>query len=207
MSSTKLVSFVPVFQLRLPPWPLIGQYIFNFFVTATWISTKLAGSMQSTSSTNFFFLEYIIHFSFPLWVVENIVSVMEKSWNFTTEIEYKTMCKYIKISLIIIGWVEMVLDRRLIQHDWRGLSQGITDNVPAYSKFVLLFERREKGYDHSKVRLQKRLSEGIIDNVPAYSKFVLLFERREKGYDHSKVRLEGRLKGGGVTEIVSIFRK
>ena len=193
MSSIKLVSFVPVIQLRLPSWPLIGWHIFNFFVTATWISIKLAGRMHLTSSIECFFFWNALSTSLSLF----------ESWNFGKVMKFRyrnwvqTMCKYIKLSLIITGWIEMVLDRRLIQHDWRGLSQGITDNVQAYSKFVLLFERREKGYDKTKVRFQKRLSEGITDNVPAYSKFALLFERREKGYDHSKVNLEERLNGGG----------
>ncbi|XP_071159952.1 alpha-mannosidase 2-like [Mytilus edulis] len=40
------------------------------------------------------------------------------------------------------GWFEVVLDRRLIQDDWRGLSQGVTDNVLTKSHFVLLFETR-----------------------------------------------------------------
>ncbi|KAK3092289.1 hypothetical protein FSP39_000825 [Pinctada imbricata] len=42
------------------------------------------------------------------------------------------------------GCIEMALDRRLMQHDWRGLNEGITDNVQAYSKFVVLLEKRSQ---------------------------------------------------------------
>ncbi|XP_033735847.1 alpha-mannosidase 2-like [Pecten maximus] len=42
------------------------------------------------------------------------------------------------------GELEVVLDRKLLQGDWRGLNEGVTDNVPTHSQFVLLFERRHK---------------------------------------------------------------
>lgn len=42
------------------------------------------------------------------------------------------------------GELEVVLDRKLLQGDWRGLNEGVTDNVPTHSHFVLLFERRHK---------------------------------------------------------------
>jgi hypothetical protein len=45
-------------------------------------------------------------------------------------------------SLYFEGWLEVVLDRRLIQDDWRGLSQGVKDNVLTRSQFVILFERK-----------------------------------------------------------------
>lgn len=38
------------------------------------------------------------------------------------------------------GSLEVILDRRLTQDDWRGLGEGLIDNVPVSSEFVLLFE-------------------------------------------------------------------
>ncbi|RUS73821.1 hypothetical protein EGW08_018414 [Elysia chlorotica] len=39
------------------------------------------------------------------------------------------------------GWLEVILDRRLMQDDWRGLNEGIKDNALSPSKFILLVER------------------------------------------------------------------
>ncbi|GFN89313.1 alpha-mannosidase [Plakobranchus ocellatus] len=39
------------------------------------------------------------------------------------------------------GWLEVILDRRLMQDDWRGLKQGVHDNVASPSSFILLPER------------------------------------------------------------------
>jgi hypothetical protein len=44
------------------------------------------------------------------------------------------------VLLLHAGCVEVVLDRRLGQDDWRGLNEGLVDNVQVASDFVLLFE-------------------------------------------------------------------
>ncbi|BFZ07971.1 hypothetical protein BsWGS_11009 [Bradybaena similaris] len=41
------------------------------------------------------------------------------------------------------GMLEVMLDRRLMQDDWRGLNEGAHDNVPSPSRFILLPERRD----------------------------------------------------------------
>ncbi|CAG5119326.1 unnamed protein product [Candidula unifasciata] len=41
------------------------------------------------------------------------------------------------------GTLEVILDRRLMQDDWRGLKEAAHDNVPSPSKFILLPERRD----------------------------------------------------------------
>ena len=42
----------------------------------------------------------------------------------------------------ISGSMEVMLDRRLVQDDWRGLGMGVMDNVITPSSFVLLLETR-----------------------------------------------------------------
>lgn len=40
------------------------------------------------------------------------------------------------------GWLEVVLDRRLMQDDNRGVQQGVQDNRRTPSFFKLLLERK-----------------------------------------------------------------
>lgn len=39
------------------------------------------------------------------------------------------------------GWLEVGLDRRMNQDDWRGLGEGVTDNESTTSSFMLVFEQ------------------------------------------------------------------
>ena len=43
------------------------------------------------------------------------------------------------------GQLEIMMDRRLMQDDNRGLFQGVTDNQVTLHEFVLLLERKTKG--------------------------------------------------------------
>lgn len=40
------------------------------------------------------------------------------------------------------GWLEVGLDRRMKQDDWRGLGEGVTDNESTKSLFMLVFEQK-----------------------------------------------------------------
>ncbi len=42
----------------------------------------------------------------------------------------------------VSGWMEVVLDRKLLQDDNRGLGQGVKDSVLTFEPFKLLVERR-----------------------------------------------------------------
>lgn len=44
--------------------------------------------------------------------------------------------------VVILGVMDIFLDRRLTQDDGRGLGQGVMDNREILSTFKLLFERR-----------------------------------------------------------------
>ncbi|WAR20122.1 MA2A2-like protein [Mya arenaria] len=48
------------------------------------------------------------------------------------------------VASLASGYLEVILDRRLIQDDWRGLNEGIKDNVPTSSRLFLLFEEQQK---------------------------------------------------------------
>jgi hypothetical protein len=59
------------------------------------------------------------------------------------------------------GSLEVILDRRLAQDDWRGLGEGLIDNVPVSSEFVLLFEtlsRRPTDYVSISASIRKSVS-------------------------------------------------
>ncbi|PVD26177.1 hypothetical protein C0Q70_13846 [Pomacea canaliculata] len=90
------------------------------------------------------------------------------------------------------GWLEVILDRRLMQDDWRGLGEGVTDNVPTPSSFIILLEKHTKPglktYIGSPCRpslLAHLLSEHLSNppavatlDLPAESKSPLKFDRQ-----------------------------
>ncbi|KAL3875173.1 hypothetical protein ACJMK2_038101 [Sinanodonta woodiana] len=75
------------------------------------------------------------------------------------------------VASLVPGWLEVVLDRRLVQDDWRGLGEGLYDNLPTRSHFVLHLEERKR----STVRLTSHLCRPslqasqmsqLIENLP-----------------------------------------
>ncbi|XP_033127426.1 alpha-mannosidase 2-like [Anneissia japonica] len=72
------------------------------------------------------------------------------------------------------GWLEVIMDRRLMQDDNRGLQQGVMDNKRTPNKFRFLLERREKGTepgtDNLPVGYPSLLSHAssLITNHPVY---------------------------------------
>ena len=54
---------------------------------------------------------------------------------------YKHTCMFVKfLKPNLTGQIEVMLDRRLLQDDWRGLNENVTDNVPIASTFAITFE-------------------------------------------------------------------
>lgn len=40
------------------------------------------------------------------------------------------------------GWIEFMVDRRTIHDDGRGMGEGMTDNLPIVTPFILILEDR-----------------------------------------------------------------
>jgi alpha-mannosidase len=43
------------------------------------------------------------------------------------------------------GWIELMIDRRTMIDDGRGIDEGVTDNVPTLTSFILILEDRHPG--------------------------------------------------------------
>ncbi|XP_053373458.1 alpha-mannosidase 2-like isoform X2 [Mercenaria mercenaria] len=74
------------------------------------------------------------------------------------------------VASIVSGWLEVVLDRRLVQDDWRGLREGVTDNTQSKTSFYLLFEKkllrnRERQGNVRYMCLQTFRSEFVADTL------------------------------------------
>ena len=41
------------------------------------------------------------------------------------------------------GWIELMIDRRTIHDDGRGMGEGVTDNLPTLTPFILILEDRQ----------------------------------------------------------------
>lgn len=57
------------------------------------------------------------------------------------------------------GWMEFMLDRRTIHDDGRGMGEGMTDNLPTVTPFVLVLEeRKESGDEVNKMSLKSTMA-------------------------------------------------
>ena len=57
------------------------------------------------------------------------------------------------------GWMEFMLDRRTIHDDGRGMGEGMTDNLPTVTPFVLMLEERKNSGDQvNKISLSATLA-------------------------------------------------
>jgi len=65
-----------------------------------------------------------------------------------------------------------MLDRRLVQDDWRGLNEGVKDNAPVTATFFLAFEAQHK-------RSQVRCKYPFFTNYIASFVFNVLFIKFE----------------------------
>lgn len=62
--------------------------------------------------------------------------------------------------LLSSGQLEVIMDRRLMQDDNRGLGQGLKDNKKTANRFRLLLERRSTGNKVSKMTVEAVIEGG-----------------------------------------------
>ncbi|KAL4238161.1 hypothetical protein ACF0H5_002872 [Mactra antiquata] len=60
------------------------------------------------------------------------------------------------VASLVTGWMEVFLDRRLVQDDWRGLNQGVEDNTLSKSSFFILYENKHHS-ESLKSKLKKKI--------------------------------------------------